>query len=248
MEHLFSDVIAIDAAMGFAAAFLAAAMTAYAGFGGGLVIVPLFAILFGPIQGIVIAAICGMIGQAQLVPNAAMNARWSECGPLYGMLLITIPLGTVFMVSVDPEIIRFGIGGFVLVSALILMSNINYRGPRGALPSAIVGLLAGGVMGAFGVPAGPLLVIYFLASTEPPRVQRANIVLGVFIMTAMVLISLAARGVIGAGTLGLAFLIAPGSILGAMLGRHLFKIVPTTWFKHVACWLLVAIGTAVIAT
>ncbi len=248
MEQLFSDVIIMDVALGFTTAFLAATMTAYAGFGGGLVIVPLLAVLLGPIQGIAIAAICGVVGQAQLIPNAVRNAQWTEAGPLSAALLVTIPLGTVFLVTVDPETIRIGIGAFVLVSALVLVSNVTYRGPRGMVPSAMVGMLTGGIMGTFGVPTGPVLVIYYLASPEPAPVQRANIILGAFALTAMMLISLSARGVIGLNTLGLAILIAPGSILGAFVGRYLFKTIPTTWFKHVARWLLVAIGTAVIVS
>ena len=71
--------------------------------------------------------------------------------------------------------------------------------------------------------------------------------LGVFAMTAMMLISLLARGVIGMHTLELALFIAPASVIGAIAGRTMFKIAPTAWFKHVAHWLLVAIGIAVVA-
>ena len=244
---MFGDIMGVDLAQGMAAAFLASAMTAYTGFGGGLILVPAFAILFGPIQGIAIAALCGVIGQAQLIPNAVRNARWREAGPLSAAILVSIPLGTLFLVSADPAIIKMGMGVFVLASAFLLMLKVSYRGPRGAAPGAITGLLTGGIMGTIGVPAGPLLVIYYLAASEPPTIQRANIVLGVFAMTAMMLISLLARGVIGMHTLELALFIAPASVIGAIAGRTMFKIAPTAWFKHVAHWLLVAIGIAVVA-
>lgn len=244
---MFAGVIGIDLAQGFAVAFLSATMTAYAGFGGGLVIVPMMTIIFGPVQGIAIAAICGVVGQTQLIPSAVKNARWSEAAPLSIAILVTIPFGTQFLVSADPEIIKIGIGAFVLVSAVILMSNVNYHGPRGAVPGTITGLLTGGITGTFGVPAGPILVVYYLAAPDPPRVQRANIFLGVFLMTSMILISLLARGVIELNTLKLAVFIVPASVIGAIFGRYLFRIAPTAWFKHVAHWLLVAIGLAVIS-
>ncbi|NQU72102.1 MAG: sulfite exporter TauE/SafE family protein [Rhodospirillales bacterium] len=248
MEQLFSNVIVMDVALGVAAAFLASTMTAYAGFGGGLVLAPLLVILFGPIQGIAITAMCGFVGQSQQVPQAVKSANWSEAAPLSVAVLIAIPLGTYFLVTVDPKIIRIGIGGFVLVSALILISKFTYRGPRGMVPSAMVGTVSGGIMGTFGVPSGPVLVIYYLASTEPALVQRANIIIGAFALTTVLMTSMAARGMIGLDTLGLAILIVPGSIIGAYVGRYLFRTVPTTWFKHVAHWLLVAIGTTLIVS
>jgi len=248
MFSLISEIVASDVGVGFIAAMFAAAMTAYAGFGGGLVIVPVFALIFGPVQGIAIAAVCGVIGQIQVVPNAVANAKWSEVVPLSVAMLITIPLGTLFLVSVDPGIIRMGIGGFVLVCAFLMMANVSYSGPRGVGPSAITGLLGGTIIGTFGVPAGPVLVTYYLASQDPPRVQRANIILGVFLMTAVVLASLAARGAVETDTLKASLLIAPASIIGALIGRYLFKVAPVAWFTYVARWLLVAIGIAAIAS
>lgn len=243
---MIGDVIDIHLAYGFGIALLASMMTAYAGFGGALVMVPLFTFLFGPVQAIGLMGICGMIGQGHLVASQTRYVRWSEAAPVCLAMLVAIGLGTHFLVSANPKTIRIGIGMFVLISAAVLMSNIRYRGPRGPVPSVMVGLVTGGIMGGFGVPAGPVLVVYYLAGSDSPPVQRANILISAYLMIVLALAGLALRNAIETETLLRAVFIAPGSILGAILGRILFRIAPAAWFRPVAYGLLIAIGISAI--
>ena len=48
--------------------------------------------------------------------------------------------------------------------------------------SAFVGLICGSVMGGFGVPSGPILVVYFLAAPISVITQRANILFSIWLM------------------------------------------------------------------
>jgi uncharacterized membrane protein YfcA len=61
----------------------------YVGFGGALLMVPLFTLLLGPIEAIAIASVIGIFGSAQLYPGAARHARWRE------LLPISIAIGIV---------------------------------------------------------------------------------------------------------------------------------------------------------
>ena len=101
-------------------------------------------------------------------------------------------------------------------------------------------------MGGAGVPAGPVMVIYYLAAPEPPAVQRANIMVSVWLLLVIMLANLVMRDAIAAKTTISAVFIAPASIIGASLGQYLFKRVPVSWFKTFAHGLLVVIGISML--
>ena len=50
----------------------------------------------------------------------------------------------------------------------------------------------------------------------------------------------------GIGIVVIALFILPFSIAGASLGSYIFKKAPVSWFKAVANWLLIAIGTSLL--
>ncbi|MGB1176135.1 MAG: sulfite exporter TauE/SafE family protein [Candidatus Puniceispirillaceae bacterium] len=240
------DVMDPTLLIGIMLALGAAAMTAYAGFGGALVMVPLFTFLIGPVQAVAVMAICSVVALVHVVPGLIRNIRWSEVVPLFFGLLISASVGSHFLVVADAETIRLGMGIFILISAAVLILDFKYSGPRGILPSMTVGAVTGGIMGGFGVPAGPVMVVYYLAAPEPAQVQRANIMFSVWLLLTVMLINLLARDAIETTTFLRSIFIAPASILGAMLGQYLFRRAPVSWFRKCAHWLLIAIGVSLL--
>ena len=59
-------------------------------------------------------------------------------------------------------------------------------------------------------------------------------------------VSLWANDAVERETLFRALFILPFSIAGASLGSYIFKVAPLSWFKAVAYWLLIFIGTSLI--
>ena len=137
-------------------------------------------------------------------------------------------------------------GVFVLLAAFILIRDLRYKGARGPVPSFGIGAVTGVIMGGAGVPAGPVMVIYYLAAPEPPSVQRANIMVSVWLLLVIMLANLVMRDAIVARTAISAVFIAPASIIGASLGQYLFKRIPVRWFKMFAHGLLVVIGISML--
>ena len=230
----------------FLVALAAAAMTAYVGFGGALVMVPLLTFLLGPVQAVALTGICSLIGLVQVIPSLVRLVKWSEVLPVFLGLLVSVSIGSHFLVTAHPDTIRLWMGAFILVAAAILMSDLKYAGPRGVGPSLAAGAVTGGIMGGAGVPAGPILVIYYLASSETAAVQRANILLSVWLLLGIMLANLILRDAVETTTFLRAGLTVPASILGAFLGQHLFSKAPVTWFRKLAHWLLLAIGASLL--
>jgi uncharacterized membrane protein YfcA len=240
------DVIDLTLLIGILLALGSAAMTAYAGFGGALVMVPLFTFLIGPVQAVALTALCSTVALLHVVPGLLKTIKWSEVMPLFTGLLISASIGSYFLVVADAATIRLGMGIFILIAAAVLILDFRYSGPRGALPSLGVGAVTGGITGGFGVPAGPIMVVYYLAAPEPAQVQRANIMFSVWLLVTVMFGNLLVRDAIETATFMRSVFIAPASILGATLGQYLFRRAPATWFKKFAHWLLVAIGVSLL--
>ena len=126
------------------------------------------------------------------------------------------------------------------------MSNFSRKGLRGSGISALVGLTCGSIVGGFGVPSGPILVVYFLAATIAVITQRANILFLIWLICLVTSVSLWANDVVEQETLFCALFILPFLIAGASLGSYIFKKAPVSWFKAVTNWLLIAIGTSLL--
>lgn len=232
--------------LGAIAAFLASIIQGYSGFGGGLVIVPVLAILFSPLEAISITAVAALLGNLLLTRSAAKHVNWREVAPLVVALVVTVPVALTFLVSADPSVIRRGMGVFVLLAAILLASGWIYRGPRGILTSGLTGMLTGSVVGGFGIPAGPFMVVYYMSSTDPVPVQRANIVISVSFGIAVMTIGLIVSGAYSEETIARTIILVPAFIIGTRLGKRLFDIAPAAWFKKVTYGLLFITGISVI--
>ena len=113
---LIFEVVNWELGLTLGVAFVASFMTAYAGFGGALIMVPLFTFLIGPIQAIALTAISGAFAYTHLIPASIKDAHWPELGPVAIGLLVSISIGSHFLVEMDPLAVRFGMGVFIPVS------------------------------------------------------------------------------------------------------------------------------------
>ena len=93
---------------------------------------------------------------------------------------------------------------------------------------------------------GPPLALYFLSAPQPVEVQRANIVVAVAVVIAVVLASLFFAGSLTAETLLRAVILIPAYVFGTWSGSRLFTIAPKEYFRRVALWLLLATGVGVV--
>jgi uncharacterized protein len=246
MIGVFNDVLNYSLLLGAGIAFVSAMIQGYSGFGGGLVIVPVLAILFGPIEAISITAIAALSGNFMLWPDAAKKANWREAGPLGVAIAISTMLGLLFLTTANPDIIRRGMGVFVLAAALLLISGYTYQGKRTVFSSVFAGALTGGVTGGFGIPGGPFMVIYYMSASDEPPIQRANIIVSVAIAIVFLLGGLIMDGAYTQETIARSVVIVPIFMSGAWCGRYLFKIAPLAWFKKVVYAILLITGASIL--
>ena len=78
-------------------AITAAALTSYVGFGGALIMVPLFTILFGPVDAIAITTLCSVLSLSPVVFKVARDVEWSQALPLSIGIIISNTVGVIFL-------------------------------------------------------------------------------------------------------------------------------------------------------
>lgn len=224
------------------AAVTAGILSGYAGFGGGLLLVPVLVWIVTPVEAAVMAAAGSTVSLLGLLPSTTKSANWREVTPVIVGLVGAVLLCITFLVSADPILIRRGMGAFVAAAALLLMSGWRYRGPRGMVPSVITGLLGGGVTGAFGVPGTPFNAVYFLSDNVDAVRQRANIVTSNAALATAFLLGLVAAGVVTQELMWKTALVVVCWSIASRCGKRLFELAPVTWFRKVTLSLLLTTG------
>ncbi|MDP6407077.1 MAG: sulfite exporter TauE/SafE family protein [Alphaproteobacteria bacterium] len=221
MPEIFSPQFAMAAAV----VALAGMVRGFSGFGGGLVMIPFLALLYAPPTAVAVAMLSGLFGGLQMLPWAWRRTNWREVLPLSLISAPVTPLGTLLLVSGDPQIMRKVIGAVVLVVAVVLLRGWTWRGRRNLATAAAAGSLAGLINGLGGV-GGPLAMLYLLASGETAEVQRANITMVITFFTLFIFTPLALAGAISVNQALQGLMLTLPFSVGVYLGSRMFHRVP----------------------
>ena len=135
-----------------------------AGFGGGVVAVPMLALL-APLQ-IVVPLTSALNTVASLSQGFRdwRKVEWREMARILPFALIGVVAGIFFLTSIDPQPLSRAFGLFVVLYATYALFS---KGETPAIPrrwltpvAAVISLIAGVIGSVFGGAAGPLFVIY----------------------------------------------------------------------------------------
>lgn len=207
--------------------FIGAAAQRIAGLGFALLIAPVFALLLGPHQGVLMVNICGVVSSAIIMSRVRRDIDWSMYRWLtVHSLLGSIP-GAVAATYLPAAPLSILVGGIVLVA--LSLSLILQRTPlvvRGNGPKAAAGFLSGLTNAMAGV-GGPAVSAYAMLTHWPQRPFAAT--LQPFFVTIGV-VAIATKLVVAPGQApsfgwpvwaGIGVLILAGIFAGERLQRHI---------------------------
>jgi hypothetical protein len=164
----------LDLALAAAAVFGAGLARGFIGFGAGLVIMPALAMLYGPVNAVVIFTVIEVPATAYLLPTTLRYANWRAITPLGVASLITIPLGAWVLTYVDAETMRRIIAVLVMSAGVLLASGWRYSRTPSLGVTVSVGLLSGFIGGSANV-GGPPVVVFLMAGKNSAMEVRAGI-------------------------------------------------------------------------
>ena len=113
----------------------------YAGFGSALVMVPLLAFLWDPVNAIILTLSLGLFAAIQMTYPALKLANWTDIAPMIFAAIFVTPLGTLLLINLDPDLIKKIIAGIVLVITIVSLGWLEFQRTNGYCSKSISGLL-----------------------------------------------------------------------------------------------------------
>ncbi|MGY8997380.1 MAG: sulfite exporter TauE/SafE family protein [Alphaproteobacteria bacterium] len=242
---LLADLMTLELAGAAAAGLVAALISGFAGFGLNLVMMPILAVLFSPVEAIPIVTIMGLVNAVRMLGGTWRLIDRREVLILGCVSVFTVPLGAWVLINVEAELMRRAIAAFVIFFTVIMLIGWRYRGPRNTATHVGVGLLAGFLNAGVGI-GGPPVVLYQLARDGDPAVGRANLV-GFFTILALVtLIVFSFEGVMKETALVRSGFVLPFVLLGTWIGMRRFNHATVHLHRRFALGFLLAVSVMIV--
>lgn len=235
------------------------------GFGAGMFAVTVLVILLDDLPGVVST----MLLLTWITEVLVLSREWRH---IWGRLLFVIvpPLflgvwiGTKLLAAGNGEALKMALGGFVAAAGIhFLITDI--RGGNGAtqldataarlrpirpLMAAIcipVAMLSGILGGCFGT-GGPPIIVLFKSLKFDKRTFRATILAFFFATSISRISSGIAIGTLGMNNVHAALWLAPGAVIGTILGAQIYRRLSEHHFARVVSVLITMLGLTLIVT
>lgn len=214
-------------------AVAAGLMRGFSGFGSGMLMAPVFAVLFGPRDAVAMVIILDMAATLLLMPSAKAGADWRFIGFMGAVAALFMPLGLWLLVSVDAKVLTRAIGVLVVVFVVLLALGWRYRGAPRPITTAGVGALSGTMMAATSL-GNPIVMLYLLSGNNSAAVNRSNITAYFAITLTALLLLLLAADLLSWSAVQRALWLTPIFVGVAWIGSRLFDPARETLYRVVA--------------
>jgi uncharacterized membrane protein YfcA len=188
-----------------------------AGFGTGMIVVPVAGALYGPQAAVVIIVIMDLLPAIPLTVPVLKIVRWREVLAVFAGMTVSVPLGVWILRVGDPTVLRVVIAVAILLCATALWRGWSYKGERTQAKSFAVGGIAGALSGIAQIPAPPVLV-YWLSSPLPAAIIRANLLTLFVLATCVNFGSLFWQGLFTRDVVSIGLSITPVYFAGILVG------------------------------
>jgi uncharacterized membrane protein YfcA len=217
-------------------------MRGFVGVGSGMLMAPIFAIIFGPIDTVAIIIMMELAVTIQLLPGVKKHIEWRVIIPMGIAAVLFMPLGRWLLININADLMSRVIAWVVLVFVILLLRGWKYEGRKRLGTTIVVGALSGIMIAATSL-GNPPVILYLLSSrTDYAVTNRANFT-GYFAITLVALFCLmfATNMITGSDVLHASMLL-PLFMLSAWLGSRYFKKSSEKTYRNVALTLLFGVA------
>ncbi|MCU1500849.1 MAG: hypothetical protein JWM12_203 [Ilumatobacteraceae bacterium] len=225
------------------AVFLASFVQTIAGFGFGLLAMPVMTLAISPQRAVVVSSLVGVL----ITTWQAWTMRADADRPLVRRMTIAayvgMPLGLLVLTTVGDNTLRICLGVSVLVATAMLASNVRVSVGRRADLAA--GFLSGVLNTSLSTNGPPLVVALQARRLDAPQFRAT--ISAVFALSNVFALSLfLGTGKINTPGLEAAALAAPALVAGQLLGHPIRKHLHGERFRVLVLCLLAAAGLSAI--
>jgi len=223
----------------FATAILSGIVRGFAGFGAGMIFIPVMGIFTDPITTVVALQTMDGIGALPLLRRGLRDGEPRHVAFLTLCAILTMPLGIYFLATTESDIFRWIVAGLILVLLCLMISGWRYTRRLGAVGTLGVGGASGFMSGFFGL-GGPPVIMMYMSGPFKPEVIRANIIIFFFLLTAVGFAMLAYRGLLTPERIWLGLLLVIPYALATLIGQKIFDPARETLFRSTAYAVILA--------
>lgn len=202
--------------------FLAGCVRGFAGFGAGMIFMPVAtSVMSPPTAAAAFLFIDGLIA-LPLVVRAVRLCDWSTVVPATIGAVLFVHAGAWLLANADVLMLRWLI--FIIVTGLLLLLVSGWRYPRkpNRPVSFAVGAIAG-VLGGISQVAGPPVVAFWLSSAKDPATVRANLIVFFALASVGTFLAYILNGFFTLEVLHLLVMAVPVYALAIYLGSNGFR-------------------------
>ena len=240
MPEIVRGVLATPGIPWIALTFLAAGLVrGFTGFGTALIVMPVAAYFLPVPLAIALVMIAGMFTWPLIVPRAVREADRREVLVLAAAAIVTAPIGVWLLSWVERDVLRWLVSLAAAATLAALVTGWRYHGRVRGPGLAGVGAAAGVLGGTTGL-TGPPVILFYLASTRPAAIMRANTIVFLALLDIGIVANMALRGLIDWTTIPLAALLALPYGAGILAGQGLFHPELETAYRRLAYLVIAA--------
>lgn len=211
----------------------------FSGFGTAMVYMPVAGQILDPFSALVTLTFMDVIGPLPNVPRAMRDGHRRDILRLCAGLVIALPAGLWFLSLIEPVHFRFAVSLITLALLVLLIAGVRYRGVLYHWMIYGTGMLGGFLGGLTGL-SGPPVIMLYMASAHPPRVIRANLMLYLLGVDALMVAVLWAMGRLEPAAVIIGLLLALPYLAGNVLGGILFRPRYEPFYRRVAYVIIAA--------
>jgi uncharacterized membrane protein YfcA len=212
---------------------IAGVVRGFAGFGVGLIVVPLASRVLPPLEVLTLIMILDVASGGPLWPRMRRDIDFSELRYLVVGLLVFLPVGLFLLSRVDPEVFRWQASILALALVGVMATSWRHSLVMGRNLLVAVGGVGGFLGGVSGIPGPPVILAYLTGRSGVARI-RATIF--AYLLAYDVYLGLLLL-LVGAIALPIAVLCAVLFVpytLGNLLGARIFNPAHDRLYRRVA--------------
>ncbi|MBT7525563.1 MAG: sulfite exporter TauE/SafE family protein [Candidatus Marinimicrobia bacterium] len=216
----------------------------FIGFGSGLVMIPILSYFYSPVFAMVFNIVIEIPATIYLTFVGVKKSNLKEITPMMITMMLTIPFGTIFLVSVDEQIIKTLMSFLLILFVILIGSGWRIKSSINNHVLILGGMISGLMQGSTGM-GGPPYVTVLLSKNDSDEVARANILVITSGLVISAIISLYFFGLFTKNILLTGAITAPFFVFSTYLGSRFFNVSGNKYYRNFS---LLALGIVGVAT
>lgn len=217
--------------------FVAGCVRGFAGFGAGMIFMPVAASVMLPSTAAATFLFIDGIVALPLVIRALRLCNWSTVLPAVVGAVIFVHVGAWLLANADVLVLRWTIFAIVTGLLLLLVSGWRYERKPSRPVSLGVGAVAG-ILGGISQVSGPPVVAFWLSSAKEPAIVRANLIVFFALASIGTFVAYIFNGFFTLEVFHLLIMAIPVYALAIYLGSNGFKHADPKLYRKLAYGLI----------